>query len=169
MNTNRRPDPANRRLLLLNGPNLNLLGERDPGHYGTLSLYAVVEAASARAVSYGLELVSRQSNHEGELVDLVHLHACGDPAHPDKVAGIIVNAGALTHTSIALRDAIDAAFAPAIEVHISNVHAREPFRHHSYLSAVCRGQITGLGPHVYELAVTAFAMDLGVVRGPGLR
>ena len=166
MNSNRRPAPENRRLLLLNGPNLNLLGERDPGHYGESSLYSVVEAASARAISYGLELVARQSNHEGELVDLVHQFACGDPALPEKVAGIIINAGAYTHTSIALRDALDAAFAPAIEVHISNVHARESFRHHSYLAAVCRGQITGLGPHVYELAVTAFAMDLGVVGGP---
>lgn len=169
MNTSRRPAPENRRLLLLNGPNLNLLGERDPDLYGSLSLYAVVEAASARATACGLELVARQSNHEGELVDLIHQYACGDPAHPDKVAGIIINAGAYTHTSIALRDAIDAAFAPAIEVHLSNVHAREPFRHHSYLSAVCRGQIVGFGPHVYELAVTAFAMDLGVVGGPRSR
>lgn len=169
MNPTRRPAPGNRRLLLLNGPNLNLLGERDPGRYGTLSLDAVVEAAGARATSYGLELVARQSNHEGELIDWVHSFACGDPNLPDKVAGIIINAGAYTHTSIALRDALDAAFAPAVEVHISNVHAREEFRHHSHLAAVCRGQIVGFGPHVYELAVTAFAMDLGVRGGPARR
>ena len=169
MNPNRRPAPGNRRILLLNGPNLNLLGERDPGKYGPLSLDAVVEAAAARADSFGLVLVARQSNHEGELIDRVHEFACGDPELPDKVAGIIVNAGAYTHTSIALRDALDAAFAPAIEVHISNVHARESFRHHSYLSAVCRGQIVGFGPHVYELAVTAFALDLGLMGGPALR
>lgn len=169
MNPHRRPAPGNRRLLLLNGPNLNLLGERDTGTYGTATLEGVVEAASARAASFGLELVARQSNHEGELVDWIHAFACGDPAAPDKVAGIIVNAGAYTHTSIALRDALDAAFAPAIEVHLSNVHARESFRHHSHLSAVCRGQIVGFGPHGYELAVTAFAMDLGVMGGPSAR
>ena len=165
MNPNRRPAPGNRRLLLLNGPNLNLLGERDQGHYGKLTLEAVVEAAAARARSYGLDLIARQSNHEGELVDWVHQFACGEPAQPDKVCGIIVNAGAYTHSSYALRDAFEAAFAPAVEVHLSNVHAREEFRHHSVLAAVCRGQIVGFGPRVYELAVMALAMDLDLLGG----
>ena len=165
MNSSRRPAPGNRRLLLLNGPNLNLLGERDPELYGKLTLEAAVEAAAARARTYALELVARQSNHEGALVDWVHEFACGEPGQPDKVCGIIINAGAYTHTSIALRDALDAAFAPAVEVHLSNVHAREDFRRHSMLAAVCRGQIIGFGPHVYELAVTAFAMDMGLRGG----
>lgn len=156
----KRPAADNRRLLLLNGPNLNLLGERDPAVYGSTTLEAIVRAVRERAERHGLSIVAKQSNHEGHLIDWIHEHATGDPAGAGKVRGIILNAGAYTHTSYALRDALAAAFAPCIEVHLTNVHAREEYRHRSVLAAVCRGQIVGLGAVGYELAVEAFARDL---------
>ncbi|MBI4862775.1 MAG: 3-dehydroquinate dehydratase, partial [Candidatus Riflebacteria bacterium] len=108
-------------------------------------------------------IVSFQSNHEGTLVDLIQRYGCGDPADPEKVRGLIINPGAFTHYSYAIRDAIEVAFAPAIEVHISNVLRREEFRHRSVIAPVCRGQIVGLGATGYVLAVHAFALELGLM------
>ena len=165
MTHKRQSAPGNRRILVLNGPNLNLLGERDPAVYGQTSLSEIVVGLVARAEAVGLAIVAHQSNHEGELVDCVHKYAAGDPAEASKVAGIILNAGAYTHTSYALRDALDVSFAPAIEVHLSNIHAREEFRHKSVLAAVCLGQIVGLGPLGYTLALDAFAYQMGLIPG----
>jgi 3-dehydroquinate dehydratase-2 len=136
-------------ILVLNGPNLNLLGTREPGHYGqdTLeSIHACLQRQAA-AAGYGLALV--QSNAEHELVEAVHR------AGRDGVAFIIANPAAFTHTSIALRDALLAVAIPFIEVHLSNVHAREPFRAHSYFSDIAEGVISGLGAQGYELALSA--------------
>ena len=139
-----------RTVVVLNGPNLNLLGEREPEVYGHETL-ADVEALCGQAAAHaGLGLDFRQSNHEGVLVDAIHEVRAS-------AAGIVINAGALTHTSIALRDALAAVAAPVIEVHISNVHAREHFRHHSYLSAVCDGVIVGCGTQGYALAIARLA------------
>ncbi|MBM7552323.1 type II 3-dehydroquinate dehydratase [Thalassobacillus pellis] len=136
------------RLLLLNGPNLNMLGKREPGVYGNQTLEEIVHLVKKTAAEKGFEVEAFQSNHEGELVDLIQ-QADG------KYEGIIFNPAAYTHTSIALRDAISAVQAPVIEVHISNVHAREEFRHHSMLAPVCRGQIVGIGISGYRLAALA--------------
>ncbi|WP_427869321.1 type II 3-dehydroquinate dehydratase [Leucobacter luti] len=141
------------RILLLNGPNLNLLGTREPEVYGSESL-ADVEALVARAAGeFGLDVRAVQSNHEGALIDAIQ------EARED-CSGIILNPGAFTHTSIALRDALASVPIPAIEVHISNVHAREEFRHHSYISAVAAGLIVGCGVQGYELAVRRLAQLL---------
>jgi 3-dehydroquinate dehydratase-2 len=139
------------RLLLLNGPNLNLLGQREPGIYGADTLEGVVERASRLAADLGHELSARQSNAEHELIDAVQ------GARAEGFAFLILNPGAYTHTSIALRDALLAVKLPFIEVHLSNVHAREPFRHRSYFSDIAVGVILGLGPQGYELAVRAAA------------
>jgi 3-dehydroquinate dehydratase-2 len=136
------------KLLFLNGPNLNLLGQREPEVYGRTTLAEIERTVRARAAEMGVEVDFRQSNSEGELVTWIQ-QARGN------FAVIVLNAGAYTHTSVALRDAITAAGVPAIEVHLSNVHAREPFRHHSYISAVCRGQIAGFGAFSYILALEA--------------
>jgi 3-dehydroquinate dehydratase-2 len=147
-----------RTVVVLNGPNLNLLGEREPEVYGRETL-ADVEALCAKAVAEaGLTLDFRQSNHEGVLVDAIH-------EVRTSAAGIVINAGALTHTSIALRDALAAVSVPVIEVHISNVHAREEFRHHSYLSAVADGVIVGCGTQGYELAIARVAALVRASRG----
>lgn len=143
-------DLADRRILLLHGPNLNLLGTREPEHYGSLTLAQIEELTTARAAEYGLSVRCLQSNHEGDLVDAVH-------AAREDCAGIIVNPGAYAHTSISLRDAIAAVSLPAVEVHLSNVFAREPFRHHSYVSEVARVVICGAREHGYELGVAALA------------
>jgi 3-dehydroquinate dehydratase-2 len=133
-------------VVVLNGPNLNLLGEREPEVYGHDTL-AEVEALCRKAAGLaGLEIDFRQSNHEGVLIDAIH-------EVRTTAAGIVVNAGALTHTSIALRDALATVRAPKFEVHLTNVHAREEFRHHSYLSAVCDGVIVGCGPSGYAYAI----------------
>ncbi|MFO7326255.1 MAG: type II 3-dehydroquinate dehydratase [Pseudomonadota bacterium] len=142
------------RLLLLNGPNLNLLGTREPGLYGAETLDAIVARTTALARELGHELLARQSNAEHELVEAVQ------KAPSDGVAFMVLNPGAFTHTSIALRDAILGVSLPFIEVHLSNVHAREPFRRHSYFSDIAVGQIVGLGPLGYELAVRAAAARL---------
>lgn len=134
---------------VLNGPNLNLLGTREPGIYGAATLADVEALCRATAARHGLELVFRQSNHEGDLVDWIQA-AAGS-------VGVVLNAGAYTHTSVALRDAIAGTGVPAVEVHLSNVFAREPFRHHSYLSPVVRGVICGFGPQSYVLGITALA------------
>jgi 3-dehydroquinate dehydratase-2 len=142
------------RLLLLNGPNLNLLGQREPGLYGTDTLEAVVARASRLAAELGHELLARQSNAEHELIEAIH------GAKAQQIAFLIINPGAFTHTSVALRDALLGVKLPFIEVHLSNVHAREAFRHHSYFSDIAVGQIVGLGPLGYELAVRAAAARL---------
>jgi 3-dehydroquinate dehydratase II len=140
------------RILLINGPNLNLLGRREPGWYGDVTLPAIEERLRLLATKRGATLETFQSNAEHELVDRVQALA----ASPADFA--IVNPGAFTHTSIALRDALLAVAVPFIEVHLSNVHAREPFRQHSYFSDIAVGSIVGLGAQGYELALTA-ALD----------
>lgn len=134
---------------VLNGPNLNLLGSREPATYGAVTLAEIeMRLRATCAARGGLELVFRQSNHEGDLVDWIH--EAGEHG-----AGVILNAGAYTHTSIALHDAIRATRAEVIETHLSNVHAREPFRHRSLLAPVARGVILGFGDLSYDLALTA--------------
>jgi len=137
-------------VFILNGPNLNLLGVREPSIYGRDTLGDVEERCSARAAALSLEIDFRQSNHEGQLVDWVQ--EARESAH-----GIILNAGALTHTSVALFDALSAADLPIIEVHLSNIFRRESFRHHSYISLAANGVICGLGVQGYELALDAIA------------
>ncbi|MCQ9165699.1 type II 3-dehydroquinate dehydratase [Arthrobacter sp. STN4] len=140
--------PAGRgELLILNGPNLNLLGTREPAIYGSDTLDDVARLAGAAARDAGFSSECIQSNHEGDLVDAIH-------AARGTAVGIILNAGAYTHTSVAIRDAISAVELPTVEVHISNVHKREEFRHHSYLSPVCDAVIVGAGVHGYVLAVS---------------
>jgi len=137
------------KIIIINGPNLNLLGKREPDIYGTASFedyYIVLKEKFPK-----VELVYFQSNHEGELVD--KLHELGF-----SYDGIIINAGAYTHTSVAIGDAIKGIKTPVIEVHISNVHAREEFRHHSYLSANAKGVILGFGLNSYELAIRSFIL-----------
>ncbi|MEM6645495.1 MAG: type II 3-dehydroquinate dehydratase [Bacteroidota bacterium] len=135
-------------LLVLNGPNLNLLGTREPDTYGTATL-ADLEA-DLRAAFPDLDLTFAQSNHEGVLIDHIHTAAT------DGTTGIVFNPGGYTHTSVALRDAIAGVPVPVVEVHISNVHAREAFRHTSMLAPVCAGQIAGLGVTGYALAICYF-------------
>ncbi len=132
------------RILIINGPNLNLLGKREPSIYGSQTFEAYLEGL--RTTFGGIELHYFQSNHEGALIDKIHEVGFD-------FQGIVINAGGLTHTSVALADALSAVTAPAVEVHISNIHAREAFRHHSYLSSRCKGMICGLGLKGYELAV----------------
>ncbi len=136
-------------LLLLNGPNLNLLGKREPEVYGRDTLEDIVTRSTQLAASLGATLTAFQSNAEHELIGRIHA------ARGDGVDFIIINPGAFTHTSVALRDALAGVALPFIELHLSNVHAREPFRHHSFLSDLAVGCITGLGPIGYELAVRA--------------
>lgn len=139
------------RILVLNGPNLNLLGQREPQHYGRRTLAEIEQDLRDAASRRGCELAAAQSNSEGGLIDRIHQAA----GHCDF---IIINPGGLTHTSVALRDALLGVGIPFIEVHLSNVHAREQFRRHSYLSDVAVGVISGLGPIGYELALQA-ALD----------
>jgi len=146
------------RLLLLNGPNLNLLGTREPGLYGAETLDAIVARTTALARELGHELLARQNNAEHELVEAVQ------KAPSDGVAFMVLNPGAFTHTSIALRDALLGVGIPFIEIHISNVFAREPFRRHSYLSDVAVGVISGLGAFGYELALQAAHQRLAAGR-----
>lgn len=137
------------KLLVIHGPNLNLLGSREPDHYGTDSLAEIDKRLMELAAEAGHELRSVQSNAEHELVSAVQA------AREDGVAFIIINPAAFTHTSVALRDALAAVEIPFIEVHLSNVHAREAFRQHSYFSDLARGVISGLGPYGYQLALLA--------------
>jgi 3-dehydroquinate dehydratase-2 len=139
-------DTARKTILVLHGPNLNTLGQREPAIYGHTTLDQINAQLQAEAERAGVELIVLQSNYEGALIDQIQQSAA-------VACGIIVNPGAFTHYSIALRDALAAAQLPAIEVHLSNVYAREPFRHHSVVAPVVTGQIAGLGPDGYLLAL----------------
>lgn len=138
-------------VLVLNGPNLNLLGTRKPEVYGSTTLADVEKMCREVTSELGLELAFRQSNHEGQLIDWIH--AEGARVRDGSSIGAVFNPGALTHTSVALHDAIEGASLPVIETHISNVHKREEFRHHSYISPVARGVVVGFGVHGYVLAI----------------
>lgn len=138
-------------VLILNGPNLNLLGKREPGVYGAQTLVDVEALCRETAATLGLDVDFRQSNHEGVLVDWIQ--EAGAEQQAGHLIGAVVNAGAYTHTSIALHDAIKGSGLRVVELHISNVHAREHFRHHSYLSAVSAGVIVGFGVEGYPLAI----------------
>jgi len=144
------------RILLVNGPNLNLLGTREPEHYGSTTLEDIESAVIGRAheLDPELEVLPFQSNHEGAILDFLHAEA-------PTSAGIIINPGALTHSSYALRDALSALGKPVVEVHISNIHAREEFRHHSVVAPVAVGQIAGLGVFGYLAAVEYLAGQPG--------
>jgi 3-dehydroquinate dehydratase-2 len=141
------------KILVLNGPNLNLLGQREPAHYGAQTLAQIVETLDQQADQAGITLEHLQSNREYELIDKIH-QAMGNTDF------IIINPAAFTHTSVALRDALLGVDIPFIEVHLSNIHAREPFRHHSYLSDKAQGVICGLGAQGYEFALSAAIQKL---------
>lgn len=145
-------------ILVLNGPNLNLLGVREPKTYGSETLADIEEACLERAAALDLALDFRQSNHEGQLVDWIQ-------EARESADAIIINAGAYTHTSIAILDALRACELPIIEVHLSNIFAREPYRHHSYISSVARGVICGFGAQSYILALDAIAYVLEAASG----
>jgi len=141
------------RILILNGPNLNLLGRREPAVYGSETLADVEESCRALGAELGLEVDCAQSNHEGELVDALQQAGLDG-------TGVVFNPGAYSHTSIALRDAISGSGATVVEVHVSNIHARERFRHHSHVTPVSQGMICGLGTQGYLLAIRALAAHM---------
>ena len=141
-------------ILLLHGPNLNLLGTREPGVYGALTLAEIDARIQTAGAQIGLEVRSQQSNHEGTLIDSLH-------EARNWASGVIFNPGGYTHTSVALRDAIAAIGIPVVEVHLSNVYAREEFRHTSLISPVCKGKISGFGWHSYWLGLMALKEILG--------
>jgi 3-dehydroquinate dehydratase-2 len=145
--TRTRPGAPTRKILVLNGPNLNLLGAREPGIYGRETLRDIVRRLSKAATARGAQLEAFQSNQEGALIDRVHA------AKKQGIAYIIVNPAGFTHSSVALRDALAAVAIPFLEVHLSNIHAREPFRRHSYFSDLAVGTICGLGSRGYDLAL----------------
>ena len=149
-------------VFVLNGPNLNLLGVREPATYGYDTLSDVEERCLARAAALDLAIDFRQTNHEGQLVDWLQ-------EARESADGIILNAGALTHTSVAVLDALNAADLPVIEVHLSNIFRRESFRHHSYVSLAANGGIFGLGPQGYELALEAVAALIEAKAGESQR
>ena len=142
-------------VLVLNGPNLNLLGTREPQVYGSQSLEDVKALCQSACENHGFALDFRQSNHEGELVDWIH--EAGKAQAAGKLAGVVLNAGAYTHTSVALHDAIKGTGIVLIELHISNVHAREAFRHHSYISPVAKAVMAGFGVKGYAMAIAGLA------------
>lgn len=142
---------------VINGPNLNLLGVRQPEVYGRTTLAEIEAGLQTRAGELGVALECRQSNHEGQLVDWIH-------ESRGRATAIVLNAAGYTHTSVALRDAIASVGVPVVEVHLSNIHAREEFRHHSVIAPVCRGQICGFGPDSYRLGLEA-AVHLVRTRG----
>jgi len=143
-------------ILLLNGPNLNLLGTREPAIYGAVTLAEIEKRVTVRADSYKVGVRALQSNHEGALIDALHDARTW-------AAGVLLNAGAYTHTSVALRDAITTIGLPTIEVHLSNIHARESFRHVSLIAPVCVGQVSGFGWYSYIMAVDGLINHLGLL------
>ncbi|WP_434750448.1 type II 3-dehydroquinate dehydratase [Paenibacillus amylolyticus] len=142
-----------KRIIVINGPNLNMLGVREPGIYGTLSLKDIEGKIRRQAEELGVSIAFYQSNHEGDIIDRIH-------AAMGEADGIMLNAGAFTHYSYAIRDAINAVKVPTVEVHLSNIHAREAFRHHSVLAAETIGQIAGFGEVSYELGLLALVRHL---------
>lgn len=141
-------------ILLVNGPNLNLLGEREPEIYGRTTLHEIEKLVKDACAAWNVEVKAFQSNHEGALIDFLQEHRA-------RARGIVVNAGAYTHTSYALHDCLKAMPVPAVEVHISNIHAREPFRRESVIAPACRGQISGLGIRGYLLAAEWLCAEIG--------
>ena len=139
------------KILVLNGPNLNLLGTRQPEIYGSETLDQIMRELIAEAASFGCELEPYQSNHEGDLIDQIHR------AQRENFSGIIINPGGYTHTSVALRDAVSGVTVPTVEVHLSNIYARDQFRHHSYIAPVAIGQISGFGALGYSMALRALS------------
>lgn len=145
--TSARNAKGGQRVLVLHGPNLNLLGLREPEIYGSETLADINASLASQAKAASVELITFQSNHEGDLIDRIQA------ARSEEVAYIVINPGGYTHTSVALRDALAAVAIPFVEVHLSNIHAREPFRRHSYFSDIAAGVICGLGSHGYRLAL----------------
>jgi 3-dehydroquinate dehydratase-2 len=143
-------------IYVLNGPNLNLLGTREPDTYGHATLADVERLCVETSAKFGLKADCRQSNREGELIDFIH------EAHANHAAGIIINAGGYSHTSIALHDALTAVQVPAVEVHITNIHARENFRHHSFTAMAAFATLSGFGIDGYRLAINGLAARIGV-------
>jgi len=150
-----------KKVLLLHGPNLNLLGTREPEIYGSMTLDQINMAAARHVKPYHVDLRAEQSNHEGALIDILHVAR-------NWADGVVFNAGAYTHTSVALRDAVSAIQLPVIEVHLSNIHRREAFRHTSLLAPVCLGQISGFGWRSYLLGLDALLGHLGLLPDPEL-
>lgn len=140
-------------ILVLHGPNLNLLGQREPGVYGSATLEDINLLLETEAQALQVKVSALQSNHEGVLVDAIQ-------AARDQHSGLLINAGAYTHTSVAIRDAIAGVNLPTVEVHLSNIYRREPFRHHSYIAAIAVGQISGFGPDSYRLGLQALVYHL---------
>jgi 3-dehydroquinate dehydratase II len=143
-------------IYVLNGPNLNLLGTREPETYGRATLADVEKSCVDTAAKFGLQADCRQSNREGELIDFIH------EAYAKKAAGIVINPGGYSHTSIALHDALVGVKIPTVEVHISNIHARESFRHHSFTAKAAFATLAGFGVDGYRLAISGLAAKLGV-------
>ncbi|NVN86098.1 MAG: type II 3-dehydroquinate dehydratase [Rhodopseudomonas sp.] len=151
------PNTTPKTVYVLNGPNLNLLGTREPEIYGRATLADVDRLCAETAERFGLIALCRQSNHEGELIDWIH------DAHAGKAAGIVLNAGGYTHTSIALHDALVAVQIPTIEVHVSNVYARDSFRHHSFIAKAAFASLCGFGIDGYRLAIMGLVAKIGAV------
>lgn len=147
--------PASRTIYVLNGPNLNLLGTREPETYGSDTLADVEKLCRKSAASFGLAAECRQSNREGELIDFIH------EAGSTRAAGIVINGGGYSHTSVAIHDALKAVSLPSVEVHISNVYARERFRHHSFIAKATFASLTGFGIEGYRLAIAGLAAKIG--------
>ncbi len=139
------------KLLVLHGVNLNMFGQRDPAHYGSATLADIDAALQRLAGELGVQLECFQTNHEGALCERIH------QAHRDATDGVVINAGAWTHTSVAIRDALTILKCPIVEVHMSNIHAREPFRHHSYIAGIAAGQVCGFGVDSYLFGLRAAA------------